>query len=278
MGSALGSVVAARYAAIISAAEADTVLPLSSARWSQLEAAGGNPRIVPRLIQELTDSPTPSDWDEVWEQVSQQWSGYSIAFAAIPYLVHLAIEQGIAATPEFLLGLGRTVDSLAPLGPCPSDLASDYDAALREVSPILEQSARSPRYTPEDYVCVLHAATALSGRSGLGTQLFHSLDAGGPELDCPKCGAYLSGEFEESGLVFQSVNSRFQPLSEKAWVRPAHWNRGVIEGDSPAEPFEWLADLCRTARQEEVLRKICLLYGMLVCPLCSTTISVMSEV
>jgi len=254
------------------------VLALGSARWSELEAAGGNPLLVPRLIQALTNGPTARDWGEVWEQVSHQWSGYSIAFAAVPHLVHLAIKQGIGAKPEFLLGLGRTVDSLACLGCPPADLRGDYEAALREVSPIVESAARAPGYTPEDYICVLHAAAALSGRRGLGTRLFFSLYAGEPELDCPECGAYLSGEFEESGLVFQSVNSRMQPLSEKSRVRPRQLGARMSEGDSAAEPFAWLAELCNAAEQAEVVGKIRLLYGTLACPLCATDIMVMSEV
>jgi hypothetical protein len=254
------------------------MLPLGSARWSELAAAGGNPLLVPRLIQALTDHPTPRDWDEVWEQLSHQGSGYSSAFAAVPYLVRLAIRQDIAATPEFLLGLGRTVDSLAGLGRPPADLGSAYEAALREVRPIVEDAARAPGYTPEDYVCVLYAAAALSGRTGLGTELFFSLSAGGPELDCPKCGAYLSGEFEESGLAFPSLNSRMQPVSEKAWVRPRQLGAGLSGGDPAGEAFAWLAELCGAAGQAEVLGKISLLYGTLTCPLCAADMPVMSEV
>jgi hypothetical protein len=254
------------------------MLPLSSPRWSELQAAGGNPFLVPRLIQTLTDNPTKRDWSEVWEQVSHQWSGYSIGFAAVPHLVHLAIRQGIVTTPDFLLGLGRTVDSLDCLGAPPPDLNSAFQAALQEVSPIIERAAKTAGYTPEEYICVLHAAAALSGHRGLGTQLFFNLYAGGPELDCPKCRAYLSGEFEESGLVFQSVNNRMQPLSEKAWVRPRDPEPGRAGGGSTDEAFAWLVHLCKAAKQVEVLEKIRLLYGTLTCPLCAAEMEVMGEI
>jgi hypothetical protein len=248
------------------------MLSLTSARWSQLHAAGGNPSLVPRLIQSLADAPSTGDWGEVWEQLSHQWSGYSIAFAAIPHLVRLAMRQGIAMTPEFLLGLGRTIDSLVSLGPSPADLKGDFEDALRAISPVVQTAARAFGYSRVDYLCVLHAAAALSGRHGLGTELFFSLFASAPGLDCPKCGAYLSGEFVESGLAFQSVNSHMRPMSGKAWVRP----RDVVSSP-PGEGFHWLVGLCEAAKQEQLLKEICLLYGSLRCPLCGKEIVVMSE-
>jgi hypothetical protein len=253
------------------------MLPLDSAKWFELKAAGGNPLLVPRLIQALTDKPTEQDWDEVWEQVSHQWTGYPVAFAAVPHLVYLAIRQERATTPGFLLGLGRTVDSLASLSP-PADLKDAWEDALREVSSIVNRAAVTRGYPSEDYVCVLHAAAALCGHQGLGTRLFFSLYASAPELDCPQCGAYLSGEFEDSGLVFQSVNSRMQPLSEKAWVRPGQSAPRRSDGTPRADAFGWLECLCEAAGQEQILRKIRLLFGTLTCPLCKTDMSVMSEI
>src|SRR5262249_4121848 len=157
-------------------------------------------------------------WDEVWEQLSHQWSGYSIAFAAIPHLVRLAMRQGIAVTPEFLVGLGRTVDSVVSLGPPPADLTGEFDAALGEISRVVQAAARTSGYRRVDYLCVLYAAAALSGRHSLGRELFFSLSASSPELDCPQCRGHLSGEFVECGLAFQSVDSHMQPLSGRAWV------------------------------------------------------------
>ncbi len=254
------------------------MLPLDSPRWSELVAAGGNSLLVARLIRNLTANPTPGDWAEVWEQVSHQWTGYSTGFAAVPHLVRLAHQQGIEATSEFLLGLGRTIDCLASLGPPPADLRNDYEAALRQVTPIVQRAAKAPGYSPDDYVGVLHAAAAISGRRGLGSELFFSLYAGAPELDCPKCGAYMTGEFKEGGLAFQSVNTRMQPVSEKAWVRPRQLSAGLVDSDALAEPFAWLAELCQAAGQEEVLSKIRSLYGNLACPLCAAEMVVMSEV
>jgi hypothetical protein len=156
-------------------------------------------------------------------------------------------------------------------------LRSAYEAALQEVRPLVERAARAPGYTPQDYVGVLHAAAALSGRRGLGTQLFFSLCAGGLELDCPECGAYLSGAFAESGLFFQSVNSRMQAVSEKSWVRPRQLGGPRLDSAAPAEAFAWLVELCHAAGQVKVLGQLGLLYGSLTCPLCTVDLNVMSE-
>jgi hypothetical protein len=266
-----------RLPSLLLGKEGRGMLSLASARWSQLRASGGNPSLVPRLIQSLADAPSTGYWDEVWEQLSHQWSGYSIAFAAIPHLVQLAMQQGIAKTPGFLLGLGRTVDSLVSLGPPPADLKGEFDAALCAIAPVVQAAARTSGYSRVDYLCVLHAAAALSGRNGLGTELFFSLFASGPELDCPHCRGYLSGEFVESGLAFQSVNSHMQPLSGKAWVRPRELISGPPDNTPLGEDFHWLVGLCEAAKQEQLLKEICLLYGSLRCPLCGKEIVVMSE-
>jgi hypothetical protein len=252
------------------------MLPLNSPRWLDLEAAGGSPLLVLRLIQSLATNPTPEDWAEVWEQVSHQWSGYTVAFAAVPHLVRLAIEEGLATDPGFLLGLGRTLDSVARLGPPPADLKDDFEAAVREAAPFAERAARTPGHSAEDYVSILHAAAALAGRRGLGTELLFSLNAGGPELHCPRCGGYLKGEFEEGGLTFQSVDSRMRPLSAKARVCPRP-NGSLSQGMWTSDEYDCLEALCKAAGQDQVLHKIRLLYGLLKCPLCGAEMTVMPE-
>jgi hypothetical protein len=254
------------------------MLPLDSPRWSELKAAGGNTQLVRRLIEALGDNPTTGDWSEVWEQVSHQWSGYTVGFAAVPHLIRLAIDQGISTAPEFLLGLGRTVDSLATIEHPPADLVVDYHSALRQVLPIVERAAMERGYAADDYVCVLHAAAALSGRIGLGTQLFFALTAGSPELECPHCDAYLSGEWDDGVLTFQSVNSRMEALSEKVTVRPRQLEQARLAADSHSDTFNWLVDLCTAARQDEVFQKIRHLWGIMPCPLCASAIDVMTEI
>jgi hypothetical protein len=267
------------------------MLALDSPRWSELEAAGGNPLLVPRLVQSLATNPTDEDWVEVWEQLSHQWSPYSIAFAALPHLVQLAMQRGLETDPDFLLGLARTVDVLVSLGSPPADLRDAYDAALQQIKPIAERAAKeaicfprrprttylgvgppetgSPeaRYSAKEYVPALYALCALSGRERLGRELFFCLVASGPELDCPKCRAYLSGEFEEDGLVFQSRSSTWKPLSEEAWVTP-RTQADVSKRVSGQDDFPWLVDLCCAAKQEEILLQVSHLYGTVTCPLC----------
>ena len=85
------------------------MLALDSPRWSELVAAGGNTSLVPRLIQQLREAPLSDGWSELWEQLSHQWTGYPVAFAALPHVVALGLRHGIVDDPDFLLGLGRTV-------------------------------------------------------------------------------------------------------------------------------------------------------------------------
>ena len=110
----------------------------------------------------------------------------------------------------------------------------------------------------------------------MGTDLFFSLYASGPELHCPRCGEYLSGEFEEGGLTFQSVDNHMRPLSEKAGVCPRQYG-SLGQEMRTSDDYDWLEALCRAAAQDQVLHKIRLLYGILKCPLCGAEMTVMSE-
>jgi hypothetical protein len=112
----------------------------------------------------------------------------------------------------------------------------------------------------------------------LGKELFFSLCASEPELNCPGCGAYLLGQFDGDGLTFQSVNSRMQPLSERASVQPREAVPATADNALPSDDFSWLVALCRLAGQERLLQQIRSLYGLLVCPLCGREIGVMSEI
>ena len=106
---------------------------------------------------------------------------------------------------------------------------------------------------------------------------FFALCAGGLELDCPKCGEYLNGEFATDGLVFQSGDSGGLP-SKKSLVRVHQVGAPLVEGDLAGDDFAWLTELCIAAGQTEVLRKICLLYGTLACPVCAGDMMVMAEI
>ncbi len=247
------------------------MLPIDSPRWTQLQAAGGNPRLVPRMIQRLRVAPTEADWAEVWEQLSHQWTGSSIGYAALPHLVDIALRTGKATDPDFLLGLGRTVDALRALGPAPADLQESYEAALHAIRPAADQAARDSRYSPADYVSVLHAAAALTGRAGLGADLFFSLVASEPELTCPECEADLHGTFQDNGLFFHACDANMKPASPTAAVTPRQVS---LNSASPSEDFDWLIGLCQASGQQNVLQQICLLYGRVTCPCCGNIIDV----
>ncbi len=83
------------------------MLDLEATRWSALEAAGGGGGlVVAGLIDSLARSPTDRVWDEVWEQIAHQGGLYSSAYAALPHLLRLGVDQGLGEQPDFLIRLG----------------------------------------------------------------------------------------------------------------------------------------------------------------------------
>jgi ribosomal protein S27E len=152
-------------------------------------------------------------------------------------------------------------------------VAEDYEAALRKVRPAVETAASSSGTGREDYVCVLYALAALSGRGRLGRALYFSLaDEPETEVDCPACGACLLGQFTGTGLAFRAVDCRLKTLSEDALVQPRRPDGGE------ADDFDRMAGVCRAAGQNQLVQQLSLLHGTVACPGCGAEMNVMQEI
>ena len=191
------------------------MLDLDSTRWHELASAGDKPSFVPQLIRKLMSQPSTADWAEVFEQIAHQWTLNPTAYAALPHLLRLGIEQGIVNQATFLLDLGRIAAPFERRAPCPDDLKLDFDNAIQEAAAIALNAARKISYGPKDYVCVLQAAAALNGRRGLWDQLFFMLASNNQEAElgtAPKCGAYLVGEILKTiAFELQVTDTRLKP-------------------------------------------------------------------
>jgi hypothetical protein len=259
------------------------MLDLDSPRWAELATAGGNPSLLVGLLRSLREDPTEEDWEEAWEQVAHQFTRSSAAYAALPHLLRLGVEQGLATDPDFLFNMGRVAAPFEVEAPVPEDLRADYEAALAEARTLALQAAAAPgRYDADAYANVLYAAAALSGRTRLAVGWISLAMSRMPEeveLDCPGCGASLLGPISKDGLVLEAVDAHARPISGLSLVEPreASSTRWDLERP-PEEDFEWLTALCLAAGQEELIAVFRQLYGKTACPVCQAPFLVMNEV
>lgn len=257
------------------------MLALDSERWEQLTCCCGSigARCVADLIVSLEQKPTERDSDEVFEQIAHQWTLDTSAYAALPHLLRLAVLHGKESDSEFLLNVGRVAAPIERIAPCPKDLQADFDTAIQQATALAMSAAERCEYTPREYVSVLQAAAALSGRRAPGIQLYFALGGLQPETgcDCPDCDAHLVEQFLSQGHAFiQAVDEQYNPVSDRVPVIPCQ-PRASDSDEESIDDFNWLAELCHQSDQQQVLDWISLLYGKARCPLCGTSFTVMEQ-
>lgn len=255
------------------------MLPLNSSRWDDLLGPGGmNARVLVQLIGKLQQSPSSRDWAEAFEQIAHQWSLGTTAYAALPHLVKLAVQQGVERDSDFLLNVGRVAAPIERYEPCPDDLKTEFDEAIQRARDIALSAAQQGGYDSQQYVSVLQAAAALSGRRGPGIQLIFTLGTTQPSagFECPECGLDLVQEFTSDGCAFMLVDGRNIDL-EQVPVTP-NFPQPSLANSQDVDDFNWLANFCRVSSHDEVLKWLCLLYGNSHCPSCKAQFNVMAEV
>lgn len=250
------------------------MLTLNSPRWLELADSSVHAQFVIDLIRSLASDPTEEDWAEMGEQIAHQGTLASVAYAAFPHLVSIAKAQGRFTDPNFLICVRRVAAPTSVMAPCPEDLRPTFTAALSEARELVIAVASHGDHPAEDYIWMLEAAAALDGRLGPGMNLGETLHSLEPALECPACGAYLLGEISEDSLHLWVSDDYARCPSKKVRGVP----RQPATAEDPSDDYSWLAALCRTARQHQVLGWITQLYGTCACPGCGVTLSVMQEV
>lgn len=256
------------------------MLDLNSPRWNEFSVAGSNPPLVPKLIRSIMQSFNQQDWDEVWAQITHQGTLYPSAYAAVPYLVKLAIEQEVARDTAFFCGICLIAAPLEKVEPVPEDLAGEFEDALEKARTLAMQAAQSAIDSqPMDYVCALLAAAALEGRTGVARKLFWCVSPHGPDLElyCPQCEAYLIATMSDRGYYLQSVDNKNQPLSGKQFVTPAESPPSGVLQERGTRDFDWLAGMCQKAQQKKALQWMRYIYGTGKCPLCNAIFTILDE-
>lgn len=241
------------------------MLDLDSPRWLELESCSGRSRVVPDLLHRIRVRPTDEDWAEVWEQISHQWTLYPAAYAAVPHLVSLLVEQKQLRQRESLEDLARIAFPLERVSECPQDLRHDFDASLEEAGVVAIDLARSSEAPRGDHISLLCSAAALAGRTTLGRL---SLDAtlhteGEVVVACPKCHNELTAVFNEAFNEVHLEVLEGYPRCRTTRVRPASPDHMPLASD-----FAWGLVIAR-AQGLRSTAWLCGLWGGGACPYCN---------
>lgn len=158
------------------------MLPLTSARWTELTQAYGDAADVPRLIDALArldDEESRAEvWFALWRMLCRPEESFSASYAAVPHV--LAVSSSFAA-PEraqaFHLAARIEISRRAPgSAPMPDDLVEAYAAALEGLPRQVADAAGEP--WAEDVARICAAALLVGKRQpGLARAL---LDEAGP--------------------------------------------------------------------------------------------------
>ena len=142
-------------------------LSLASPRWRELAQAHGAADDIPRLLEALAtmegDAERTQLWFGVWATLCPDGRVYTAAYAAVPHLLTLTHEQGVAERGA-AIHVAAEVETLrhAPgAPPIPDDLVASYAAAIESLPMRVADLAGVPWDTPTAQVM---AAALLAGK------------------------------------------------------------------------------------------------------------------
>ncbi len=158
------------------------MLPLDDARWAELTHAYGQATDIPDLLRQLATSPGPTSdyrvepWFTLWSSLCHQGDVYTASYAAVPHLVHLALEtRGPIAFGFFLLPAAIGVALANGSGPAvPPILEVAYRQGIASLMDCV--SAHSRDEWDESMVLSVAAAQAIAKGHVRTAQALMNLD------------------------------------------------------------------------------------------------------
>ena len=170
------------------------MIPLDSARWSELRHAYGTAENIPPLLRQLETFPPHTRYDEkpwgtLWSALCHQGDVYSASFAATPHVVRvLATDPLRAHFCFFQLPAQIEICRCRKQVPIPSDLREPYFAALSQL-PVLVGATSGREWNSDLLCCALSAIAAAKG--------FPSVAEAAQELSPETASKFMEWFFEQ---------------------------------------------------------------------------------
>jgi hypothetical protein len=178
------------------------MLPLDSARWSELDCFHRNPENIPNRLAEGTNDVSIYD-DLLTEVLFFQGTVYSSFYAALPHIVKGLASLPIAERREVLCQIGYVLPfaSFRNAPQVPDHLRPAYEAAIDQVPQMICESILLE--TEQYWLRHLLAGLAAAKRCNELSLVIANLDRGitcqrcDQVLICPSCGGQDWGRLED---------------------------------------------------------------------------------
>jgi len=253
------------------------MLSFESKVWGSLRHAYGPADHVPRMLQALKKNPTQKAWEDVWSALCHQGTVYSATYAAIPYIVNMALEVPPDRQFDYwnFVGAVAAGSSSKLEDEIRKDIRDDFLAALkRSVYPIRRLLESRPKGRSE-VIYLLAALAATVGCKGEGLVLDY-LDGDEMPGTCPGCSKELLVRVETEGVFLSPEDN---PGLFTAIMAPgdAAASKTAPEQLEPGSASTWLPEMATAAGQAKLASTIRTLYGLAQCPECETRFPVIEE-
>ncbi|AHC19051.1 MULTISPECIES: hypothetical protein [Paenibacillus] len=269
------------------------MLALSDPAWTLLQGPYGSSQYVPEMLKQLQAGYDGEMADTLyWEELYHQNTLYTCTFAAVPYLVDIALKSsdiGIRADIYNICGIFEAKNNNPLHTKVPLEFTRDQvkvDSSLAEYIYAQYRSAivRLAELTEEMVLYakehegdigkryVLAAGAAFQGYRCVAYML-QSFDTGDEyTLDCPHCGTplYIWPDEQNDTLVVydkdpvNSDNLVPHPISPRSLDR-----RGAN--------MQWLHEYAQKIEENKLLAQLPYLNGWVDCPVCNTPIYIWDE-
>lgn len=173
------------------------LLPLDDERWATLAHAYGPAVATPNALRaiEAASGPlfspsladmraNPTPWEHIVVAVLHQGSVYSAAYAALPHLVRIAVDQ-TGLRGEVLSALGTALVGY-PVAPCPIDLLDGWrwaQTTARTWAPPHGLEGYPMAFQLRGFLALRHVNELVARTDQISTGEVEGL--------CPRCGAYV---------------------------------------------------------------------------------------
>ncbi|WP_431089864.1 hypothetical protein [Paenibacillus sp. 8b26] len=269
------------------------MLALSDPAWALLQGPYGSSQYVPEMLKQLQAGYDGEIADTLyWEELYHQNTLYTCTFAAVPYLVDIALSSSdisIRADIYNICGIFEAKNVNPLHSKVPLEFARDQvelDAGLAEYIYEQYQQAivRLTELTEEMVLYakdhegnvgkryVLAAAAAFQGYRCVAYML-QSFDTGDEyTLDCPHCGTPLyiwPVEHSDVLVVYDK-----DPVNSNSLV-PYSIQSGSL--DHKGSNLQWLYQYAQKIEENNLLAHLPYLNGWLSCPVCNAPISIWDE-
>lgn len=209
--------------------------------WSNLSHAYGKADDVPMMLRSLERARSGIDrdlaWEELWSSLCHQGTIYSASYAALPFVVDLALERPSSERLLFWIFVA-TIAVEGVTRDIPPGLADAYHAALTRARASVEATDWS-RLDADERPWLLSALAKLQGERAVARAVEGLID-GDIALACPACDGDVFVSVAQAPFVASNVDPeggfRSQDLTRLTPLPDPRIDALLMFADEPLAP------------------------------------------